>query len=157
MRKVIILSILGFSILSFGLSTAHVQQSLAADEIVIKGRAQYKDVGSGKFQDVHETKGDPYNLVISRSDAGEYIWTSNGNKRLIKIVESSDLREEFTIFLNPDGYGEIFIRNMDYISCETDIREHNYKQYIRKPLDWGLAMYSGFTDPYPYPVPVKCK
>ncbi len=157
MRKVIILSILGFSILSFGLATAHVQQSLAADEIVIKGRAQYKDIGSGKFQDVHETKDDPYNLVISRNDAGEYIWTSNGNKKLIKIEESSDLRVEFTIFVNPDGYGQIFIRNEDYITCETDLLAHNYKQYVRKHLDWGLSMYSGFTIPHPYPNPINCK
>lgn len=155
MSKKILLTTLALSVVFiFGTSPFSFSR---ANEIVVKGKAAYMDIGSGKLIDMRDEKKGQHELVISRNNTGEYMWASNGNKKLIKIEEKSDLRTEFTIFLNPDGYGAIVLRNMDNITCQTDILEMNYKEYIRKPLDWGYAMYSGFTTPYPYPVPINCE
>lgn len=97
-----------------------------------------------------------FNLVISKK-GNEYSWVSNEGKALIKIdkelmddnkVFGTD-RNKYTIFLNPEGEGQIIIRHSQSQGC-TDITPENYKEY-RLNNTGGFKSFSGVTNPYPYP------
>ncbi|NBA97853.1 hypothetical protein [Pseudomonas sp. R5(2019)] len=135
--------------------TSNESQTTKTDEsIIIKGRASYKDVGNGELVSVHNDQNAANILIISEKD-GQYYWASNENKKLNKIEKTDNKGvTNYTTFVNPDGEGQIFIKHAKLLAC--DLRESNYKEYRTSDIGLGLVVYSGFTDPYPYPVARTC-
>ncbi len=142
-----------FLVISFLISTVPAMAQTDGDaEIHLQGRALSKGNGDYLTQDEVGL----FDLIISKK-GDKYFWTSNKGQQLIKVdkelidknkVFGSD-RNRYTIFLNPEGEGQIIIRHSQAQGC-TDITPTNYKEY-RLNNTGGLKSFSGITDPYPYP------
>lgn len=124
--------------------------------VIVKGNLINIGAGEGKMVSPSDKERENLRLVISEKD-GKYYWVSNQNKILVKIEKVlidekktyGNENQKYTIFLNPDGEGQIIIRHAEANGC-TDITPTNYKEY-RLNNTGGLKSYTGITEPYPYP------
>ncbi len=143
-----------------------------ADDTVIEGTVRYDDLRKGQTDILIDLpKGEAekykkYNLRILKEN-DQYIWASNGNKRLARVtMPMVDWRGNKLVhiaFINPDGYGQIFIRDDtgkedSFCSDISYTNTYNYVEYRLNERGSGFDVYSGYTKPFPYPVkgPEKC-
>lgn len=138
-----------------------------ADEVIVEGVVRFDDIRKGRTDiliDLPKEEAEKYkqyDLRITKKD-DQYFWASNGNKRLVRIempiVNWHNNRMKYIVFLNPDGYGQIFLRDdsgMEDHFCDDVgyINSYNYKEYRLNEKGGGFDVYSGYTKPFPYPVP----
>lgn len=124
--------------------------------VIVKGNLIKMGAGEGKMLSPSDKERESFRLVISEKD-GKYYWASNQSKTLIKIEKVlidqkktyGEENQKYTIFLNPDGEGQIIIRHAEANGC-TDITPTNYLEYRLNQFG-GMLPLIGITEPYPYP------
>lgn len=137
-----------------------------ADDVVVKGTVRYDELRKGRTDILIDLpkeeakKYKQYNLEITKS-GDEYFWASNGNKKLVRlempVVDWKGNKLKHIVFSNPDGYGQIFIRDDrgkedDFCSDLSYTNTYNYVEYRLNERGSGFDVYSGYTKPFPYPV-----
>ena len=75
------------------------------------------------------------------------------------IVNWRNNKMKYIVFMNPDGYGQIFVRDDTgkedrYCDDTGDMQTYNYTEYRLNERGIGFDVYSGYTKPFPYPVPL---
>lgn len=167
-NKIIPLIVFGLVLAIVAIST----REILADEVVVEGAVGFDDLRKGKTDillDLPKEEAEKYKkyaLSITMKD-DQYFWASNGNKRLVRIempvVEWHNNQMKYITFINPDGYGQIFIRDdsgkeSEYCNDVSHINSFNYTEYRLNEKGSGFDVYSGYTKPFPYPVPAgeKC-
>lgn len=143
-----------------------------ADDVFVKGTVRYDELRKGRTDillDLPKEEAEKYKKydlrILKKND--QYIWASNDNKKLVKVdmplVDWHTNKLVHIAFINPDGYGQIFIRDDSgkedsFCSDISHTNTYNYTEYRLNERGSGFNVYSGYTKPFPYPAkgPEKC-